>query len=111
METDLMSLLQILKNLVFLGKVLRYLPKGPDVDGGDKVKRAAKRQVDGRAKDSTGPGRAGDQQEEVAEEVGEKTASLEWLLSRLCREARAENANTPKEVLKVRTSNSRRRVL
>ena len=98
-----MSLLQILKNLVFLGKVLRYLPKGPDVDGGDKVKRAAKRQVDGRAKDSTP-----DQEEEVAEEVGEKTASLEWLLSRLCREARAENANTPKEVLKVRTSNSRR---
>ena len=39
---------------------------------------------------------------DVEEEDGEKYASFDWLLSRLCHEARQENANTPKQTLKVR---------
>ena len=75
--------------MVYLGKVVRHFPRGDQEENDPKVHKEKKK---------TSKVQTTEEDEEVE---GEKRTSFEWLLSRLCREARFENANTPKEVLKV----------
>ncbi len=84
-----------MKNLVWLGRVLSHLPREGIVlpiqghhgkQNGDHQLDAAK--DSGNAEDS---GTAGNV----------KTLSLTWLMKKLCREARMELANNPKNTTKV----------
>lgn len=80
----------MLKNLVFLGKVLRLLPKPSP---SKKAKLGAESNGDASL----------EQGGENESEVKEKTASLEWLSTRLCGEVYSEIANNPKDTTKVKS--------
>ena len=71
--------LQIIKNLVFLARVLKLLPESMSTETDDITTQN------------------GDE-----EHTHKNNASLRWLMTRMCREARLEAANNPKSSIKVR---------
>ena len=74
---------QVVKNIVFLGRVLCHMP--------DKLDDTEQRN--------------GDEEEEstvkISKEGKGQWVSLTWLARRLCREAKMEAANNPKSTVKV----------
>ena len=76
------KLFQIIKNTVFLAKLLKRLPSTADVND---ITRS-----DG---DECTPS------DDVTK--SEKKASLRWLMKRLCREVQMETAFNPKALIKV----------
>ncbi len=83
-----------MKNLVWLGRVLSHLPlEGIVLPGQRHHVKQNGRQMDA-AGDAGNPEDSG-----AAENV--KTLSLTWLMKKLCREARMELANNPKNTTKV----------
>ena len=90
------KLFQIIKNTVFLAKLLKRLPSTTDInditrsDGDECTPSDDITRSDG---DECTPS--------VDVTKSEKKASLRWLMKRLCREVQMETAFNPKALIKV----------